>query len=121
MIEPPVKSESLRLASIAPSPLSRSASPAPPPALPAAPATACAGDSLRLGNYAARAIEGIVRSPEEDLKLFEADGTPRAALTRLLANMAAVEIGPYRADGKLIDAAIVAAGHGPPRIASTRQ
>ena len=122
MLEPPIKTESLRVASIAPSPASRGASPAIVPAVPATPtpAAACAGESLRLANYAARAIEGIAHSPEEDLKLFEADGTPRAALTRLLANMAAVEIGPYRADGKLIDAAIEAAGNGP-RIASTRQ
>jgi hypothetical protein len=123
MLEPPIKTESLRVASISPSPLSRSASPAPIPAVPAAPApvTACAGDSLRLANYAAHAIEGIARSPDEDLKLFDLDGTPRPALTRLLANMAAVEIGSYRADGKLIDAAIVAVGGAPARTASARR
>jgi hypothetical protein len=122
-LEPPIRTETLRVASISPSPLSRGASPAAMPAVPAAPTplTACAGDSLRLTNYASRAIEGIARSPDEDLKLFEADGTPLPALTRLLANMAAVEIGPYRADGKLIDAAIVAVGNAPPRTASARQ
>jgi hypothetical protein len=123
MLEPAIKTESLRVASISASPLSRSASLAPLPAVPAAPApvTACTGESLRLANYAAHAIEGIAHSPDEDLKLFEIDGTPRSALTRLLANMAAVEIGPYRADGKLIDAAIKAVGTAPARTASARQ
>jgi hypothetical protein len=69
----------------------------------------CAGEGARLANYAARAIEGIAQSPDEDLKLFAADGTPLPTLPRLLANMASVEIGPYRADAKLIDAAIEAA------------
>jgi hypothetical protein len=72
---------------------------------------------LRLANYAARAIEGMARSPEEDLQLFETDGRPRPSLPRLLANMAAVEIGPYHADAKLIEAAIAAMANAPPRAA----
>ena len=74
-----------------------------------------------LANYAAHAIDGLVRSPDEDLKLFEVDGSPLPALPRLLANMAAVEIGPYRADGKLIEAAIAAVRNAPWRTAGGGQ
>jgi hypothetical protein len=75
---------------------------------PSLPVTGCAGDTLRLANYAAHAIAGIARSADEDLKLFDADGSSGATLPRLLANMSAVEIGPYRGGGKLIGAAIEA-------------
>jgi hypothetical protein len=74
------------------------------------PVASCPGETARLANYAARAIEGIARSPDEDLKLFDTQGGPLPALPRLLANMASVEIGPYRADAKLIRAAIEAVG-----------
>ena len=117
-LEPPIRTETLRVAAVSPSLLTNRA--APPVAvltLPeaAGPATICAGDNMRLANYAARAIEGIVRSPDEDLKLFAPDGTPLPGLRRLLANMAAVEIGPYRADGKLIDAALLGVGNSAPQ------
>jgi hypothetical protein len=42
------------------------------------------------------------------MKLFDTDGSPLPSLSRVLANMAGVEIGPYRADAKLIEAAIEA-------------
>jgi hypothetical protein len=104
VLEPPIKTERLRVASVTPAAPRRDAPlPSTPP-----PVASCAGDTLRLENYAVRAIQGIARSPDEDLKLFSADGSPLPALPRLLANMAAVEIGPYRADAKLIDAAIEA-------------
>jgi hypothetical protein len=80
----------------------------PTPPAQTQPVASCAGETLRLENYAVRATQGIARSPDEDLKLFATDGSPLPPLPRLLANMAAVEIGPYRADAKLIDAAVEA-------------
>ena len=119
ILEPPIKTETLRLASVSPATLARDTPlvPAPQPR----PAGSCAGDTQRLANYAAHAIDGLVRSPDEDLKLFEVDGSPLPALPRLLANMAAVEIGPYRADGKLIEAAIAAVRNAPWRTAGGGQ
>jgi hypothetical protein len=105
ILEPPLKAETLRVASAASSASSRDAPLVPALSLPV---TGCAGDTLRLANYAAHAIAGIARSADEDLKLFDADGSSGATLPRLLANMSAVEIGPYRVDGKLIGAAIEA-------------
>jgi hypothetical protein len=116
VFEPPIRTETLRVASAASPPPARSRdAPLVPPA--PLPVTGCAGDTLRLANYAAHAIEGIGRFSDEDLKLFDADGSPGASLPRLLANMAAIEIGPYRADAKLIDAAIEAVRKLPPRTA----
>jgi hypothetical protein len=108
VLEPLIKTERLRVASMSPPRPTRDA-----PLLPTSPAqtqpvASCAGETLRLENYAVRAIQGIARSPDEDLRLFATDGSPWPALPRLLANMAAVEIGPYRADVKLIDAAVEA-------------
>jgi hypothetical protein len=119
VLEPPSRTETLRVASAA-SPRAR---PRDAPLVLSAPlpVTGCAGDTLRLANYAAHAIEGIARSPDEDLKLFDADGSPGASLPRLLANMAAIEIGPYRAEPKLIDAAIEAVRNAPPRTAVAGQ
>jgi hypothetical protein len=73
---------------------------------PVPPLAGCGGDTARIANYAAHAIEGIARSTDEDLKLFDPAGNPQPALSRLLANMAGVEIGPYRVDATLIEAAI---------------
>jgi hypothetical protein len=118
VIEPPIRTETLRVASASPPASSRDAALVPTAPLPV---TGCAGDTLRLANYAAHAIDGIARSPEEDLKLFNADGSPGASLPRLLANMAAIEIGPYRADAKLIEAAIEAVRNSPRRTAVAGQ
>jgi hypothetical protein len=118
VLEPPIRTETLRVASASPPASSRDG-----PLVPTAPlpVTGCAGDTLRLANYAAHAIEGIARLPDEDLKLFNADGSPGASLPHLLANMAAIEIGPYRADANLIDAAIEAVRNAPPRTAVAGQ
>jgi hypothetical protein len=107
-LEPPLKIEKLRVASATPQPPDPPLAPSPPPV------ASCTGETLRLANYAVRAIEGIARSPDEDLKLFDVDGSPLPALRRLLANMASVEIGPYRADTKLINAAIEGLRIAPP-------
>jgi hypothetical protein len=119
VLEPPIKSEALRLASASPPSVARDTPLVPLPQ--SAPVPSCAGDTQRLANYAAHAIEGIARSADEDLKLFAADGSPLPALSRLLANMAAVEIGPYRADGSLIEAAIESVRNAPLRTAGAGQ
>jgi hypothetical protein len=106
-LEPPLKTEPLRVASLSP-PASSPPASTNPFLAPARPTADCASEGARIASYAARAIEGIAQSPDDDLQLFAANGTPLPALPRLLANMASVEIGPYRADPKLIDAAIEA-------------
>jgi hypothetical protein len=77
------------------------AAPAPEPS-----AGTCSSESTRIRNYASRAIEGIVKSPEDDLLLFPANGMPGPNLLRLLENMAKVEIGPLAVRADLIAAAI---------------
>lgn len=72
----------------------------------ARPGPSCADETTRIQNYATRAIDGIAASPDEDLTLFLPDGTPGANLSRLLENMAKVEIGPLAARAGLITAAI---------------
>lgn len=66
----------------------------------------CMDEGERIRNYTLRAIEGIAPSPEDDLNLFSANGTPGANLPRLLENMAKVEIGPLGARAGLIATAI---------------
>lgn len=85
------------------------ASPAPPAAKPAdapRPIDTCVGERERLANYAARVIFGVVAGPDDDLVLFAADGAPTDNLAKVMANMAAVEIGPLRASSSLIAAGI---------------
>ncbi len=62
----------------------------------------CIGERERLANYAARVIAGVVGGPDDDLALFSADGAPTDNLAKVMANMAAVEIGPLRASNGLI-------------------
>ncbi len=73
------------------------------------PLTTCADDSVRLANYAQKIIDGVTTSIDEDLKLFEPDGTPTDRLARVMANMASVEIGPLKANDALVQTAIAAA------------
>ena len=75
-----------------------------PLASPAAPI--CADDGQRIRNYAAHAIEGVASGIDDDLKLFDADGTPGPNLARLMRNMAGVEIGPLVVRIGLVAAAI---------------
>ena len=62
----------------------------------------CPSENQRIRNYAMNAIRGIAQKPEDDLKLFEADGTPTPNLETLLNNMASVEIGPLRVNPYLV-------------------
>jgi hypothetical protein len=73
---------------------------------PSIPAFSCAGESARIANYAARVAEGVAKSADDDLALFTADGSPTDNLAKVMANMAAVEIGPLRASDALIALAI---------------
>ena len=59
-------------------------------------------------NYAGKISSGLVADSKTDLQLFNEDGSPGPNLARVLAQMAAVEIGPYRIDRSLIEAAIKA-------------
>ena len=72
----------------------------------AAPVASCASETQRIARYAGLAIAGIAASPSDDLKLFDSAGQSTANLARIMANMAAVEIGPLRANPDLIAAAI---------------
>jgi hypothetical protein len=67
---------------------------------------ACPGEIARIQNYAAKVAAGVAKTPDEDLRLFTPAGEPTPSLARVMANMAAVEIGPEKAAAPLIDAAI---------------
>lgn len=69
----------------------------------------CTGDSARLATYAAKAASGLDVGKDGDLNLFATDGTPTKNLSRMMANMARVEIGPLGADAGLIERGIAAA------------
>ena len=63
-------------------------------------------EMARIANYAARVAEGVAKGPDDDLGLFSADGTPTENLVKVMANMAAVEIGPLRASDALVNLAV---------------
>lgn len=85
------------------SPLVRLASLGVPDSLPAATRPqSCPNEALRIRNYAAKVAENVAEGPDADLKLFDAEGLPTPALARVMANMAAVEIGPLKPDAALI-------------------
>lgn len=82
----------------------------PPPTAPAlaplAPLANCADERLRVANYAAHIAEGVAANQDQDLGLVAPDGTPTANFVKVLANMAAVEIGPMRARLPLVEDAV---------------
>lgn len=71
-----------------------------------APAPICAGDSVRIDNYAARIARSVGLKPTDDLKLFSTDGAPLPNLAAVMLAMSAVELGTMRAAPDLVDAAI---------------
>lgn len=79
---------------------------APRVAEPAVPRIACAGEGVRIRNYAGALARGIADGPLDDLKLFDDKGMPTPALAQAMANMAAVEIGPMKAAPGLIARAV---------------
>ena len=80
--------------------------PLPTAFTPARPLVDCSSELARIANYAAHAAEGVATGSDEDLKLFTPSGQPTANLARMMANMAAVEIGPARPRSALVIAAI---------------
>ncbi len=79
--------------------------PAPPPA-PDTGISGCGGEFARIAAYAVNIAQGVVGGPNEDLGLFTAAGLPTENLARVMANMAAVEIGPARPRAALIRVAV---------------
>lgn len=66
----------------------------------------CSSELARIANYASHVAEGVVAGPDDDLALFTAQGSPTANLAKVMANMAAVEIGPARPRTGLVTAAV---------------
>lgn len=66
----------------------------------------CSGEMTRIANYAEHLIAGVAASPYEDLQLFTPGGQPTDRLAKVMANMAAVEIGPARPRRTLIEGAV---------------
>ncbi|WP_442754354.1 hypothetical protein ACNHKD_15355 [Methylocystis sp. JAN1] len=80
--------------------------PAPSPPPPFVGVVNCSGELARIANYAAHVAEGVAASPNDDLLLFTDAGQPTGNLEKVLANMAAVEIGPARPRMGLVTAAV---------------
>lgn len=80
----------------------------------AIPRIGCTSEALRIRRYATLISKGLVENNKADLKLFTHDGAPGPNLAPVMHHMAAVEIGPYKADTALITAAIKALASIPP-------
>lgn len=80
--------------------------PTPTPLPPLTTVSNCSGELARIANYAANVAQGVVGGPNEDLALFTPDGLPTENLAKVMANMAAVEIGPARPRDALIRIAV---------------
>lgn len=76
------------------------------PSLPFGGVVSCAGELTRIANYADHVAEGVTARPIDDLALFDIKGRPTENLAKVMANMAAVEIGPDRPRMSLITAAV---------------
>nr|WP_210302157.1 hypothetical protein [Methylobacterium brachythecii] len=70
------------------------------------PVPLCSTDETRIRNYASRIAASVGLKPEDDLRLFEADGTPTARLAPVMLAMSSVELGSLHASPALIAAAI---------------
>lgn len=68
--------------------------------------SACAPDEQRLRNYAGRMVEGLGLGPNDDLKLFGAEGEPLPNLAPVMRAMSAFELGVLRAGPDLVEKAI---------------
>lgn len=69
-------------------------------------ASACAPDEQRLRNYASRMVASLGLGPNDDLKLFDADGRPLPNLVHVMLAMSAFELGALRASPDLVEGAI---------------
>ncbi|MDF2811615.1 MAG: hypothetical protein K0S56_2646, partial [Microvirga sp.] len=91
----------------APRPKAKAAAPAVKTASAPKPAVAaCAPDEQRLRNYAERMVGDLDLGPNDDLKLFAADGTPLPNLTAVMAAMSSFELGMLRPGAALIEGAV---------------
>ena len=70
------------------------------------PAPLCAGDTVRINNYAARIAGSVGLKPDDDLHLFAPDGSPLPNLAAVMLVMSAVELGTLRAGPDLVAGAI---------------
>ena len=70
------------------------------------PAPFCGSDEARIRAYAARIAASLGLGPADDLRLFEADGSPTAGLAPVMLAMSSVELGSLRAAPILVIAAI---------------
>ncbi len=66
----------------------------------------CSGEMTRIANYAEHLIAGVTAGPFDDLQLFTPGGQPTDRLAKVMANMAAVEIGPAKPRMALIEGAV---------------
>jgi len=66
----------------------------------------CSGEMTRIANYADHLIAGVAAGPYDDLQLFTPGGEPTERLAKVMANMAAVEIGPSKPRMALIEGAV---------------
>jgi hypothetical protein len=87
-------------------PISLGAIEPPSPPAPWRPSADCLSELARIANYAAHAAEGVAKGPDDDLMLFTPAGQPTGNLARVMANMAAVEIGPARPREALVASAV---------------
>ena len=69
-------------------------------------AVSCSNELVRIANYAAHIADGVAASPLADLRLFDSAGRPTENLSKVMINMAAVEIGPDRPRDYLIVTAV---------------
>jgi hypothetical protein len=66
----------------------------------------CAPDEQRLRNYAGRIAGDVGLGPDDDLRLFEPDGTPMPNLAAVLLAMSSFELGALRAGDHLVAGAV---------------
>lgn len=78
-----------------------------------APAPICSGDTARIGNYAAAIAGSVGLGPNDDLKLFDAEGRPGPNLEPVMLAMSKVELGTMRASAELVRAAIARLSNAP--------
>jgi hypothetical protein len=76
------------------------------PARPASRPSSCAPDEQRIQNYAGKMAGALGLQPNDDLKLFDAEGRALPNLPSVLLAMSAFELGHLRASADLVEAAI---------------
>ncbi|WP_243373627.1 hypothetical protein [Microvirga solisilvae] len=69
-------------------------------------ASLCGSDEQRLRNYVSRMVAELGLGPDDDLKLFDADGRPQPNLAPVMLAMSSFELGTLRATPDLVEAAI---------------